>query len=319
MYLPETCRVNTGSFTPGTYAATSSVYGDNMFLDFQKAIIHLIRAPNLFSGFRKQFDPQDHLPLSIPRNINAAFLLILSGSRLSHPARVYLDYMADDDDWGAVASSYLQAMESIESEVDRAGSENPWFAKALVDLVDNLDAGLDMSRSHAVELFHRVLYPEAVGLLDDDTEGQAEGRDQAIEALRARRTVKVEKLNPAPVTQPHREVLFTSNALFTLPLDESHEKALSPDLHEQVIPVMEEEQRHWYDHPIPLGVGSDQNEVVYGLQGLEEAVRFEIGRGTAPEDAKVPVLLSISTTHDGLGQVARDFLASELDYEVAAP
>ena len=36
-----------------------------MFLAFQKAIIHLVRAPALFSGLRKQFDPQDHLPFRV--------------------------------------------------------------------------------------------------------------------------------------------------------------------------------------------------------------------------------------------------------------
>jgi hypothetical protein len=287
-----------------------------MYQEFQKAVIHLIRNPALFSGFRRQFDPQDHLPLSIPRNLNAAFLLVLSGSRLSHQARGYLDYMAEDGEWGSVASSYLMALENIEDEVEGTCSKDPWLKKALVDLAAHLDIGLDMSGSHAVELFHRVFCPEAVGLavgLQNDEDDQSEARMEAVHALRERRIVTVNKLNPVPLTQPHREILFTSNALVTLPPDESCLMNLPAETREEVATVMETDQLHWYDHPIPLGVEGAKNEVLYGLFGLEEAVLFEITRGTAPPDTRLPVLLSVSTTHNGLGPIARDFLTRELD------
>ncbi len=47
------------------------------------------------------------------------------------------------------------------------------------------------------------------------------------------------------------------------------------------------------------------------MKGLDEAVRFEIGRRTAPADARVQVLLSVSTTHEGLRGIARDYLREE--------
>jgi hypothetical protein len=61
-----------------------------------------------------------------------------------------------------------------------------------------------------------------------------------------------------------------------------------------------------------VGIENERNEAVYGLKGLDDAVRFEIKRGNAPAGARLPVLLSISTTHHGLQDLARDYLSEEL-------
>ena len=279
-----------------------------MYPAFQKVIHHLIREPSLFSGFRQQFDPQDRAPLSIPRNLNAAFLIILSDSGLSHLAKGYLVSMESDSLWGAVASTYLETLEAIETEISRSGADNLWLAKSMDDLMDHLVSRPDMSDPGTMERFHRVFFPEAVGL---EEEGSG-GREEAVLALRKKRWISIKQLNPSPVSEPHREVLFTSNVLLTLPLNEEHFASLSPDLRNRLEAVSVEEQRHWYDHPTPVGVDRNSNETIYGLGGLDEAVRFEIGRGSAPADARVQVLLSVSTTHEGLQEVARGYLGGEL-------
>ncbi len=218
-----------------------------MYPAFQKVIHHLIREPSLFSGFRQQFDPEDRDPLSIPRNLNAAFFITLSGSSLSHPATGYLATMERDSRWGAVAGVYLQAIDAIEKEITRAGDDDAWLAKAMGDLTDYLASHPDMSDPGTVERFHRVFFPEAVGL---EEEGSG-GREEAVLALRGKRWVSIDQLNPSPVSEPHREVLFTSNVLLTLPLHEEQFASLSPDLRNKVEAVSGEEQRHWYDHPTP--------------------------------------------------------------------
>jgi len=76
--------------------------------------------------------------------------------------------------------------------------------------------------------------------------------------------------------------------------------------------IIQEPQLYWYDHPIQIGVPPEQNEILYGLRGLDEAAAFEKQRGNMPADAKVTCLLSVSVTHAGLHRIARRYLKEEL-------
>jgi hypothetical protein len=73
-----------------------------------------------------------------------------------------------------------------------------------------------------------------------------------------------------------------------------------------------EPQIYWFDHPIQIGVGPEQNEVLYGLRGLEETLAFEKNRGSAPQDAEITCLLSVSVTHRSLQKNAKAYLVEEL-------
>ena len=72
-----------------------------------------------------------------------------------------------------------------------------------------------------------------------------------------------------------------------------------------------EEQVYWYDHPIPIGIPCGENEVLYGLKGLDEAVEFERGRGNFTGE-KITCVLSVSVTHKGLHDIAKPYLEEEL-------
>ena len=50
-------------------------------------------------------------------------------------------------------------------------------------------------------------------------------------------------------------------------------------LKEKLEEIAREPQLFWYDHPIPIGVAPEENEVIYGLKGLEDAFEFESLRG----------------------------------------
>jgi hypothetical protein len=164
---------------------------------------------------------------------------------------------------------------------------------------------LDLDHPETIENLRSVFFPEGRGLSRNSV--------AAVHELRVKRTVVIHALNPDPIRAPHREVLFTANVLLTVPpILEQVQSNLSRVVADALEQVIGEDQAFWYDHPIPVGIETEKNEAVYGLRGLDESVRFEIQRGTTPSSVRIPVLLSISTTHHGLQAVARPWLREEL-------
>jgi hypothetical protein len=169
---------------------------------------------------------------------------------------------------------------------------------ATLDL-EAVEARLEAGASLAEALWP-AMFPAAVGLRDDV--------DGAVTALRDRRRVTIDVLPDDPITDPAREILFTSNVLLGLPLAPEHEAALDdlpPDIAAAVRHAMTTEQRYWFDHPIPIGVQPEANELLHGLRGLDEAA------GAEGVDRLI-VLLSVSVTHPALRDVARPYVEAEL-------
>jgi len=135
--------------------------------------------------------------------------------------------------------------------------------------------------------------------------------EKQIDYLRKRRTVTLKSLNPSPLTDPSRELVFTSNVLLTLP-PLKYKERLSRDMKERVSAIEKENQKYWFDHPILMGVDRNSNEMIYGLRGLAESFRFEKEHGIVPSDSRLTVILSLSVTHDGLKSVAQEYLSGEL-------
>ena len=73
-----------------------------------------------------------------------------------------------------------------------------------------------------------------------------------------------------------------------------------------------EPQRIWYDHPVQVGVAPKNNEILYGLHGLNEAMAFEKQRGSLAAEDRVVCVLSVSVTHQGLQDVARGYIQEEI-------
>ena len=76
--------------------------------------------------------------------------------------------------------------------------------------------------------------------------------------------------------------------------------------------MADENQKYWFDHPILMGVETDANEMIYGLRGLAETLTYEKEQGNAAANAEMTVILSLSVTHDGLKDLAHEYLADEL-------
>lgn len=246
---------------------------------------NLFSDPETFFDAQALFDPEK----ADAPSLTAAFLLTLGGDQ---SAITFLQRMAATD---ATASFFLNGLERIKEEIEQA-SKAPKFVKTLKSLADN-PADETCVRN--------VFLPEGAGL--------PENRAERVLALREKRKISITELNPSPLTDPGRELLFTSNVLLTIPSANTSldELEYPEELKGHIRQAMNEEQRYWFDHPIQIGVKPKANEILYGLRGLDETVTFERARGTMG-DGKIACVLSASVTHKGLHAVAKDYIESEI-------
>ncbi len=197
-----------------------------------------------------------------------------------------------------------QGIREIRDEIQQAASHDAGFSarlEATYRWLEQAPADIELD-GEVIERFWNVFFPEGMGILGREKEAE--------EALRQKRRVKILEKHAIPVRKPAAEILFTSNVLLTVPL-----KAWDIDrlpVSDSIKKVLKEHandpQEFWYDHPIPVGIPAEQNEVLYGLRGLNEMMAFEKARGTADKDQRLTVVLSCSVTHSFLHQIAREYL-----------
>ena len=193
-----------------------------------------------------------------------------------------------------------ECSEFLNHAADRMQEEwNSQDASGFRDKALQLSAKKSVSQNDILDLFF--------------TEYQQNGSstDEQIALLKERRTVSLEKLNPDPIKNPAKELVFTSNVLLTLP-PEKYMDRFDDEMKARIRLISREKQKYWFDHPILMGVDRDSNEMIYGLRGLAESFRYEKEKGTVPRDSRMTVILSLSATHDGLKSIARDYLSGEL-------
>ncbi|MFH1624630.1 MAG: hypothetical protein ABID54_05675 [Pseudomonadota bacterium] len=256
----------------------------------------------------EQFDEGDAGNAGVAKALNAAFLITLAGRRhpASERAKRFLARMVDSPEWKQVATFYLNGIDSIRREIDIVCRNDSDFVDRLETLSQWVSKRENLNDTEeTTEKIWSVFFPEAAGM-----RGR---RQEQIEALRRKRTVTITRLNANPVTDPAREILFTSNVLMTVPppSKSTDDTPLSGSLREKLARTTDEPQLYWYDHPIPVGVEPQKNEVLYGLRGLEAAVEFERIRGNMEADSKLTCVLSASVTHQGLQEVAKAYLEEE--------
>ncbi|MBE0713942.1 MAG: hypothetical protein IH583_16330, partial [Candidatus Aminicenantes bacterium] len=244
-------------------------------------------------------------PEDTARALTAAFLIRLAGPghALARPAEDLLRNAAADTEWGTAATLFRDALEFVPEDVARAAAAEPSFAAEL----RKLEAALPAAYSADVqELLWSVFFPEGVGILGRESEKVAE--------LRQKRLVRITSLNPAPLADPIRQILFTSNVLLAPPPAGADLAALrlEPDVRRELPRIMAEPQVHWYDHPVRLGASPEHNEILYGLRHLDEALDWEFRKKSAAPGTRAACVLSVSVTHRGLSRVARAWLESEL-------
>lgn len=108
--------------------------------------------------------------------------------------------------------------------------------------------------------------------------------------------------NPKPI-EPS-EVVLQLNALYTVP--EGIPETISSELADEGRRIMENPGKKIadYDHPVPLFVEGKGHELESCLEELDRDIAFEKEQGVLPQDHRVPVLLSVSVTHEGIDETA---------------
>lgn len=285
-----------------------------MIEKFQSIIYALTQPPSenvsltIFDSTEEFKEEGTNKPSTL-RALNAAFLITLAGSK--HPvaerAENFLLRLASSSQWAEAAKFYLRGKKKIDQEITTVCDQSPDFAHRLNTLSDWLSKRENLSKGEeAAENLWSVFFPEATSI--------SKNTERRIEALRRKRTVTITELNHAPITDPVREMLFTSNVLLTTPSASTsfRELTLSKVLAEKISQTSQEVQLYWYDHPIQIGVEPGNNEILYGLRGLETALEFERACGTVAANAKLSCVLSVSVTHRGLQDLARRYIEEEL-------
>ncbi len=280
------------------------------------AILSRMFSPGAAGSSPSVLDPDPWLaPDADPiARLAAAFLVAASGPAHATYPRAMATLAAPSSGSSAsdsespealLAAFYRDGLERMSSELARVIADDPSVAARLDQAVSRLSAERgsawdDGAADEGREALWTAFFPQAVGLLGHE--------EERIAALRAARTVTIVSLAMDPLTDPAREVLFTSNVLLTVPSATTDVADLPypPALREAIDAAAVEPQRYWFDHPIQLGVEPGGNELLYGLRMLDAAIDAEPRRG------RVTCLLSVSVTHDGLGPIARPYVRAEL-------
>ena len=250
-----------------------------------------------------QFDAKASTAAAQARSLGAAFLLCLADDQRSQSARAYLAQMRDDSQVGDLACFLERGFSLLDEELERALAEEPTLG-ARIDLAA---AALDQPDPDApFRPVWEVFFPEGLAAWDEP--------QGSVEELIDRRKVEVLKANPDPISHPARQMLFTANALLTVPLErvDLDSLKLSDELKNLIRNWQPGDQCYWYDHPIPLCITPGANEVLHGLKGLSQALAFERERRPEWAGAGLGCVCSVSVTHDGLQELARDYLAEIL-------
>ncbi len=135
-------------------------------------------------------------------------------------------------------------------------------------------------------------------------ENRYEIDDKNVSLLRESRLVHSIVRNKEPIKNPAEEILFTSNILLAPP--KSPENLKNSKLREFCEKHRGETPQFFYDHPIPLDIAPEANEILYGLRQLEESMSQEEGEVT------VDVALSVSPTHPYLNEIVHEYLGDLL-------
>jgi hypothetical protein len=252
-----------------------------------------------------RFDENQTDSSGVAQSLNAAFLVALAGTMhaASERAHRYLDRMTASVEWGEAAAFYLRGIELIDREIDDLCKHSPRFALHLSNLAEWLHHEGNLNKAEeTAEKTWSVFFPEAQGILGHKREMAG--------ALREKRTITITQLNPVPITDPSRQMLFTANALFTIPTTHTslYELSFSDELIERLSRIVKEPQIHFYDHPMQIGAEEEKNEVLYGLRALDSAFAFEQHRGNMPGRGRAQCVLSVSVTHSGLNDIAKSSL-----------
>jgi hypothetical protein len=178
------------------------------------------------------------------------------------------------------------------------------FAQQCIPSINQELAGCFMPNSS--NLLWALFCPEAI---------ECEKNPQQVrDKIQTVRTITQISKTQAVISDVAEQLLLTSNVLLSVPFAEddiSHIK-LDNTFHKVIKDAQQENQEYWYDHPIPVGIDAEENEILYGLEHLDQALSVEIARGNMAESQKLTVALSCSVTHPSLEKIAKEYVEYEI-------
>jgi hypothetical protein len=238
------------------------------------------------------------------QNLNGAFLILLAGEH--HPefsmAQALLNKLAASHKWRDWARFYLTGTQLIATELEQRCRQDPEL-KVKFQQVETALAENPTDEIAIAEKIWSVLFPESVGIRGH--------KDARTTALIEKRTLTITEFNLDPIQHPARQILFTANVLLTTPIETADLSEYDQEFKTQLYEASQEPQRFWYDHPIPIGVSAESNEILYGLKNFNQAV--EVERRRHPEKTtKVNFVLSVSVTHNRLQTLGKRYLKQVL-------
>jgi hypothetical protein len=188
-----------------------------MLEEFKSIVYALIRPKQgavlpIALDLTQQFDEERTDKAGIAQTLNAAFLTVVAGQnhQAASSALGFLTRMAESPEWRDAAEFYLSGIERTRHEIKTACRLDSEFADRLETASTWLSNKENLEKKQEVaEHFWSVFFPEANSL-------RTHWNDHA-EDLRKKRTVAITQLNETPITDPARQILFTSNVLLTLP------------------------------------------------------------------------------------------------------
>ncbi|MGD9323645.1 MAG: hypothetical protein PVG26_06485 [Desulfobacterales bacterium] len=188
------------------------------------------------------------------------------------------------------------------SELEQYCLQDPQL-KAKIQEVETFLAGNPTDENEIAEKIWSVLFPEGAGIRGHE--------DECTNALKEKRTLTISKVNPDPIQHPAKQILFTANVLLTIPNPSANLSEYDPDFKTELSEASQEPQSFWYDHPIPVGVSAESNEILYGLKNFNQAVKVDCQR-RSEKTSKVNFVLSVSVTHSRLQTLAKRYLKQVL-------
>lgn len=256
----------------------------------------------------KDFNPQAENEEEILKSLNICFLILLSGNKNSSykAAKEFLNKIKKDKRFSLFVDFYSNGTKLVSDEINALSKKDIAFNENIEEL--NKLSSESHNYEQIVDHFWSVFFPEGNNLLS------AESRKEKVSQLRLLRKVDIIEPNKFPIKNPSKELLFTSNILLTKALDKNNEGVLnlSENLKNKLNNIDNENQKYWYDHPIPLGIPIEQNEIIYGLSGLSKMLQFEKEKGNAQKDEKLNCVLSVSVTHEGLHTIAKEYIDNQI-------
>jgi hypothetical protein len=278
---------------------------------FQRIIQYIIQ-PEILQKLNSNINIVDELNLidssvsDIVRKINVAFLIFLAGMKgevYKKAKEIFISYK-NQSEWRPVIQFYEVSLNRIKEEIacDKEGYSKLHELTKEINTINIQDNNDDI-----LKRVNNLFFPEGAGLDRTDL------RTLAVDELRKKRSIKVTELNTKLISEPAKQILFTSNILATMPLEDwdIDKLDLSLNIRHSLKSVQNEKQKYWYDHPIPLGIAPEKNEAIYGLRGLDEMIEFEKSTDRIPSESKLTCLLSASTTHDGLHAIVKEYFEYE--------